>query len=180
MEIVHIFGECLYAIKYDGETKNEFRRLFDLWNDPEYLEDFFNEHQKDLNGGFWNTSGTFDAMMRTFDYAEQLEEQLKKLAESKNSKHLPGLEAIFKNLHNSQSSVYTLNLSKAKATWLRIYALRIEKDVYLITGGAIKLTLLMEVRSHTNEELRKIKMCRDYLLKQGIVDHDGLIEELEI
>jgi len=44
MKIIHIFGECLYAMKYDGEMKNEFSRLFDLWNDPEFLEDFFNEH----------------------------------------------------------------------------------------------------------------------------------------
>jgi len=105
---------------------------------------------------------------------------LRELAESEKSEQISGLETIFKPLHNSQSSVYTLNLSKAKATWLRIYALRIEKNVYLITGGAIKLTLMMEVRNHTKEELRKMNRCRDYLLNQGIVDHDGLIDELEI
>lgn len=180
MEIVHIFGECLYAIKYDGETKDEFRRLFDLWNDPEFLEDFFSEHQKDLFNDFWKTSGVFDAIFKTYEFASELEEQILKLAGSRKSQHLPGLETIFKPLHNSQSNVYTLNLSKAKATWLRIYALRVEKDVYLITGGAIKLTLMMEARTHTKEELRKINMCRDFLIAQGIVDHEGLIDELEI
>jgi hypothetical protein len=180
MKIVPIFGECLYATKYDGETKNEFRRLFDLWNDPEYLEDFFNLHEKDLNSGFWKTSGVFDAMFKTFEYASELEEQLVRLSERGKNEHLPGLETIFKPLHNSQSSVYTLNLSKAKATWLRVYALRVEKDIYIITGGAIKLTLMMEARTHTREELKKMNMCRDYLVSQGIVDREGLIDELEI
>ena len=76
------------------------------------------------------------------------------LAKNNTNDQKAGLETIFKPLHNSQSSVYTLGLSKAKATWLRIYALRIEKDVFLITGGAIKLTLQMEVREHTYKELK--------------------------
>ena len=179
MEIVHIFGECLYAMKYDDEAKDEFSRLFELWNDPEYLEDFFNEHKKDLNSGFWKTTQIFDAMFETFDYASELEEKLLTLAENKNSQHQTGLETLFKPLHNSQSSVYTLGHTKAKATWLRIYALRIEKDVYLITGGAIKLTLQMEIREHTKEELRKLERCREYLKELGICDHDGLIDALE-
>jgi hypothetical protein len=39
---------------------------------------------------------------------------------------------------------------------------------------------MMEARAHTEKELRKLNLCRDYLLSQGIVDKDGLIEELEI
>jgi hypothetical protein len=118
MKIIHIFGEYLYAVKYDGEMKNEFSRLFDLWNDPEFLEDFFNEHEKDLTSGFWKTTGVFDAILDTYECASELERKLKELAEGGKSEHLAGLETIFKPLHNSQSSVYTLNLSKAKATWL--------------------------------------------------------------
>jgi hypothetical protein len=41
MEIVSIFGENLFAIKYAGEDKDEFSRLFELWQDAEYLEEFF-------------------------------------------------------------------------------------------------------------------------------------------
>ena len=39
MEIVSIFGKNLFAFKYPDETEDEFSRLFDLWNDPEYLEE---------------------------------------------------------------------------------------------------------------------------------------------
>ena len=32
MKIVSIFGKNLFAIKYTGETKDEFSRLFELWH----------------------------------------------------------------------------------------------------------------------------------------------------
>ena len=51
--------------------------------------------------------------------------------------------------------------------------------VYIITGGAIKLTQKMQDRKHTNIELRKIENCRRFLLDQGIVDLEGVIEEIE-
>lgn len=52
MEIVPIFGNYLFAVKYAGETKDEFSRLFENWQDPEYLEVFFVAHKGDLEVGF--------------------------------------------------------------------------------------------------------------------------------
>lgn len=60
-----------------------------------------------------------------------------------------------------------------------MYALRVDKNVYIITGGAIKLTQKMQDREHTNIELDKIDRCRRFLIERGIVDLDGLIEEIE-
>jgi hypothetical protein len=97
----------------------------------------------------------------------------------KTEDQIEGLEVVFNPLHNSQYQILTLNKSKAKKTWLRIYALRVENNVYIITGGAIKLTQKMQDRRHTYSELKKIESCRRFLLDQGIVDSDGLIEEIE-
>ena len=36
----------------------------------------------------------------------------------------------------------------------------LEKNVFVITGGAIKLTRTMQERSHTHAELDKINQCR--------------------
>jgi len=92
---------------------------------------------------------------------------------------LTGLDEIFSPLNNLQFQFHTLGKSKAKETWLRIYALRVDKNVYIVTGGAIKLTQKMQDREHTNHELEKIESCREYLMSQGIVDIDGIIEEME-
>ncbi len=179
MEIVSIFGKNLFAIKYVGEDKDEFSRLFELWQDAEYLEEFFETQKSDLENGFWGTISIENAILDTFEYAQKFENILLELSEKGDSEQIEGLEDIFRPLHNSQYQILTLNKSKAKQTWLRLYALKVEDDVYIITGGAIKLTQKMQDRKHTNLELRKIENCRRFLLDQGIVDVEGVIEEIE-
>ena len=56
------------------------------------------------------------------------------------------------------------------SSWLRLYAIRLEKGVFIITGGAIKLTASMAERSHTLQELLKMEKVRNFLLAEGIVD----------
>ena len=179
MEIVPIFGKNLFAFKYTGEANDEFTRLFELWQDPEYLEDFFETHKSDLQDGFWGNISVENAIIETFNYAQTFEKQLLDLSKKSEQEQLLGLEEIFSPLRDSQFQISTLGKSKAKSTWLRIYALRIDNNVYLITGGTIKLTQKMQDRKHTMTELKKLESCRNILLDQGIVDIDGVIEEIE-
>jgi hypothetical protein len=37
----------------------------------------------------------------------------------------------------------------------------------------------MSERKHTLEELRKLEACRRFIIDEGIVDEDGVIELLE-
>ncbi len=68
---------------------------------------------------------------------------------------------------------------KSKRRWLRLYALRIDANTYVITGGAIKLTHKMGERLHTAKELDKMELCRNYLKDQGVFDIDSF-NELDI
>lgn len=61
---------------------------------------------------------------------------------------------------------------------LRIYAIKLSVGVYIVTGGAIKLTATMQEREHTLHELHKLEIVRRFLLEEGIVDNDGFIEYL--
>ena len=63
-------------------------------------------------------------------------------------------------------------------SWLRIYAIRLTDGKYIITGGAIKLTLEMKDREHTQNELIKLDKVRRFLLEEGIVDDEGFIDYL--
>jgi hypothetical protein len=65
-------------------------------------------------------------------------------------------------------------------TWLRIYALKAGEDMYIVTGGAIKLTATMKEREHTQAELVKLEACKQFLLNEGIIDDDGVIDLLEL
>ena len=51
--------------------------------------------------------------------------------------------------------------------------------MYLITGGAIKLTKKMEEREHTSEELIKLEKGRNFLLAESVSDSDGLFDLIE-
>ena len=61
-----------------------------------------------------------------------------------------------------------------RPSWLRIYAIKIDKGAYLITGGAIKLTATMAERSHTMAELAKMEQVRNHLIDIGVYDIEGL------
>ena len=65
------------------------------------------------------------------------------------------------------------------ASWLRVYAIRLEKNVFVVTGGAIKLTHTMQERAHTQEELKKINQCRQFLMDNGVFDSDSFISMIE-
>lgn len=69
--------------------------------------------------------------------------------------------------------------NKGHLSWLRLYAIRLEKGTFIITGGAIKLTYKMPERTHTLQELIKMEQVRNFLLEEGIVDKDGFLDYQE-
>ena len=64
-------------------------------------------------------------------------------------------------------------------SWLRLYAIKLEKGCYIITGGAIKLTKTMQKRAHTLSELRKMEQVRNVLLEHGTIDVCGFEDYLK-
>lgn len=63
-------------------------------------------------------------------------------------------------------------------SWLRIYALKLSAGIYIITGGAIKLTATMQERQHTDNELKKLEKARRFLIDEHICDDEGFIDYL--
>ena len=93
------------------------------------------------------------------------------------------LDKIFRPLENSRYADVLLGKEKARlqstvrhASWLRIYAIKLEPGIYVITGGAIKLTRTMQEREHTLLELGKMEKMRNFLLEQRVVDKDAFID----
>jgi hypothetical protein len=180
MEIIRIFdthNQGLYSVKYPGQDLDEFDRLFDLWEDLEFLEDFFNTNKTDLQSGFYGYISIGDAIMQTLEDANALRKQLLQVKDSNENASI-SLNNIFKPLDNITYKPDDYEKSKAYGvidkTWIRIYALKVDDNCFVITGGAIKLTKKMAQRTHTLKELEKLNMCRDYLRQEGIIDSDGL------
>jgi hypothetical protein len=119
--------------------------------------------------------------MRTIEDSEKLQGIIMDLSPDAN------LDDIFLPLENFRTHDMLLGKEKAKlrrgnntTSWLRIYAIKLTSGVYIITGGAIKLTLRMDEREHTREELKKLEMVRTFLLSENIIDDDSFIEYMNV
>lgn len=142
--------------------------------DPLFLRSFFSENRKDLITCFHNME-LEDAIYDTLADAASL------ISLILNGTSDNELNKLFRPLENSRILEMLLSREKAKGkrisghpSWLRLYALKLDDDIYLITGGAIKLTRKMSERPHTVNELRKMETVRNYLLENGIIDSDGI------
>lgn len=88
------------------------------------------------------------------------------------------LDKLFRNLDNFEVRILALSKQKTRRRWLRLYAIRIDTNTYLITGGAIKLSGKMEDRPHTTLELTKLEQCKRYLEQKDVFDIDSFKEML--
>lgn len=168
----------LWAVRYEGEADNALYNLFEQWNDVLWLRTFFKENIEDLSS-YFKITDVNQAIMDTIEDSERLQCIIMDISPDAD------LDAIFRPLENSRIADITLGKEKARlkqrmrhASWLRIYAIKLTTGVYIITGGTIKLTATMEERKHTQAELTKMEMVRNFLLNEGIIDDDGFIEYL--
>jgi hypothetical protein len=170
MKIVDIFAQKLFSFHYDGENISELRKILTLWNDTNYLYTFLKKHQKDFPIG--ETIQTLSK--KIIIDAKSIDKTLEFLAENEDK----NLTSFFKPLHNEEYVLQLLSKQKGRKNILRIYAIRISEDCFVVTGGAIKLTLRMKEREHTQNELNRLNKCRDFLKNEGIVDEESFFEFL--
>ncbi len=172
-------SENLWVVRYENEKDNELYRLFSQWNDVMYLDKFFRENYDDLK--FFKVDSISDAISDTIEDSDILEsvfldmkpeDDLKAVFNSLTHKNK---ESFFEKVkHKLGKVVYKRNAKHD--SWLRIYALNLGEGVYMITGGAIKLTGTMGERKHTADELVKVENVRNFLISNGIVDRNGFQE----
>jgi hypothetical protein len=163
------FEDGLWAVQLDSRTQSEFDRFFNLLNDAEWLYNFFDENRSALHRGFFGNISIQDAVTRTLEEAGEMEDMLYEFsalgfgAGNINPHHL------FKPLNNFEHAIASHQKSKARIRkgWLRLYAIRLAKNCYLVTGGAIKLAQDMN-KAHLQDELKKLEQVKQLLRGHGI------------
>lgn len=172
--IFEMVKESLYSVHFDNEESNEFVRLMELWTDAEYLEEFFESHKSDLESGFWGDITVEEAILKTREEAIRFEEELLELAETGKTNRFETLSTLFKPIHDTTTSIKEFEENKAKGdnkpSWLRIYAIRIDINLFVISGGAIKLTKTMNETEYLLLELQKLELTKKYLLDEDNAD----------
>lgn len=140
---------------------------------------FFIDNFNDLKEHF-HIERIRDAIEDTIDDAGELERLILDIPFTDN------LDELFRPLGSADMVLTELIREKARnweraghASWLRVYAIRLEENVFVITGGAIKLTRTMQERPHTQEQLNKLNSCRQYFIDNGVFDTDSFISLTE-
>ena len=169
-------NNTLWAVRYDGDKDNALFTLFEQWNDPEWLVNFFLENISDLTS-YFKITDINQAIYDTIEDNHKLQCLILDISPDAN------LDLLFRPLENNRTSEILLGKEKARiknrpqhASWLRIYAIKLEPGYYIITGGAVKLTRTMQERAHTLAELNKMETVRNFLIDGGAIDADGFID----
>ena len=176
LKIVDIFAKSdtgiIYAVKWDVHDHDELDRILEFLTDVYALYEFFKENEKDLFSGFHNNITIPKAVLQIRKEALAMKKELLELDESGKSSNYDKPSLLFKPL--SLSDMGSSDFSRHKAygyfrkSMIRIYAVQLKEEVFLVTGGAIKLTRTMQERPHTLLELQKLKRTIDYLKEEGI------------
>lgn len=168
----------LWAVRYDNCLDNVLETIFDQWNDVSWLRSFFKRNIGDLSS-YFKITDVNKAIYDTIEDSERLQCLIMDISPEAE------LDQIFRPLENSRTSEMLLGKEKARlrntprhASWLRIYAIKLEPGIYLITGGTIKLTRTMQEREHTLIELARMENVRKFLLDNDIVDLDSFTDYL--
>jgi len=186
MKIIPIFEPYLYAVAYPEEYEivwnvemydyfeedeigkiDEFQRLFTLWSNPHYLYEFFKDNAYYLNTEYWlrNKNQFTNLPNITKNKAHKFEEKIEK--------QISNLDTLFQPLDDNITVPPNVSNTKSKYGWLRVYAIKIDDNKYLVTGGAIKLTNEMKDHPITKTELKKLEIVRNFLIERCIIDSDS-------
>lgn len=172
--------ERLWAVHYENEKLNELDKVFAQWNDAGWLVKFFRENFNDLVSYFKITK-LDEAVYDTMTDSDLLECLILDISPDAN------LDELFRPLENSRTAEMMLSKEKARlrnrpkhASWLRLYAIKLNQGIYVITGGAIKLTRTMLEREHTLKELEKLEKVRQYFIANGIIDEDSFLDFMKV
>lgn len=172
-------NEKLWAVRYDDCLDNVLDSILGQWNDVVWLRNFFKANLEDLTS-YFKITDVNQAIYDTIDDSERLQCLIMDISPEAN------LDKLFRPLDNSRTSEMILGKEKARlhdsqkhASWLRIYAIKLDPGIYVITGGAIKLTRTMQEREHTLVELARMEKVRRFMLDNNIVDKDSFDDYLK-
>ncbi|MDE6368572.1 MAG: hypothetical protein K2K94_04975 [Muribaculaceae bacterium] len=183
MEIVEIYNNWLYSICFDEDDLTEYHRVFREWHDLDYLVNFFMKNRDLINTDFWKRAGLNPntpekTAIRVIDEADNLEIYIKELVENCDKGCKPDFDEYFHFLGGKYKCLWSMEPVKSYGTktpsLLRLYAIKIDSNCYLIVYGGIKLGDTIQNSPMLKDKVfNKIDSVLNFLKDNGIADsHD--------
>lgn len=167
--------ESLYAVLFEGSSLDALDELFERWTDASWLFDCFTTNW-DAFSAYFKGIAKEEAVKRTLEGARYLFTRLSEYALRGATNQSESLSDLFLPLDASQDGISIFSRQKYKEThrrsanpapWLRIYAIRLDHNLFVITGGGIKLTKRMQDCPRLDLELQKLNYCASELRSRG-------------
>ncbi len=184
VEIVEIYKEWLYSISFDEEDLTEYHRVFRQWHNLDYLVRFFTEHRDYVDTVFWRNAGLNpdnpeQSAERVIDEADSLESYIIQLVSNCSDGVKPDFDEYFHFLGGKYKCLWSLEPVKSYGTespsLLRLYAIKIDANCYLIVYGGIKLGDTIQNSPVLRDKVfHKIDSVLNYLRTNGIADSDDI------
>lgn len=189
LSILPTFGcssECsLWSVAYHeivekGKPIDELTLLFRNWCNTEYLLKFFTNNLNDLMNPYWLGLSIEDAILSVQKEAIGFQNELRGFVLKSPTNEITTLNLIFEQLDKHEFALRSnsKNFRKGKPNYehplLRIYAIELEEENYVVTGGAIKLSEKMD-RPHLLEQKNKLIRVQDFLKSNGFYKGEEFI-----
>ncbi|MBD5293972.1 MAG: hypothetical protein HDS20_04035 [Bacteroides sp.] len=184
MEIVEIYKDWLYSISFDEEDLNEYHRVFREWHDLDYLVTFFSDNREAVNSEFWRNAGLDPdnpekLAARVIDEADNLETYIAELVNNCANGTKPDFDEYFHLLNGKYKCLWSLEPMKSYGTkspsLLRLYAIRLDSNCYLIVYGGIKLGDSIQNSPVLKDKVfNKIDSVLSFLKANGITNSDDI------
>lgn len=171
MEVVEVVDSVLFAIRWSADRSHELDELAEKLADVEFLNIYFEAHESRL--GYFKIS-VETAVLRTAKEARLLLQELYDFAKNSSANETPDLDGLFEPLHKTEAYQHPRFYTdfKAKgidAPWVRVYAVKLDDNIYVISGFGIKLVKRMQEDEQLMEELNKLEKATQYLKNLGML-----------
>ena len=183
MKITEIYSGSLFAVHFDEKDFNEYEDAFALWQDLDYLVKYFSDNANLLATDFWKSipipTDYEDLAQIIIDESFDLQEYIEEVASNTANGAEPDFDTFFQELGGKYKNLRQYIPQKAYGTntptMLRLYAIRIEPNCYLVVHGGIKLTPDIQGTPALRQQLfSKIDNVLHFLKVNGILDSDDL------
>lgn len=184
MDIREIYKDCLYSIKFDEADTDAYSQAISLWRDLDYLVEFFKKNAKEVDQPFWREVGLnpdtpLASAERVASEAIVLAAHIRDLAQNTADGEIPDFEDFFQPIGGKYSYVRELEPHKSYGTFtpslLRLYAIKLDRNVYLIVFGGIKLGSTIQNSPGLKEQVfNRIDNVIAFLKANGIFEADDI------
>ena len=211
MEVVKVYPPHLYSIRYEGDKMNIYKLISANLTDIDYLENFFAEFKENISDFLIESTGfpreeveEYIALVndKMIDINEEIEQLCRNIISGKveNFGNLfqPHSPLDIRNMPEGGgiSKKYTEPYLPVKCygsgehpSLVRIYAIELSLDCYIIIYGGIKIVKDTNVSPTFDDKGRKTFLEREikkrvcavceFLAEKGIYDKEGLLQYME-